>query len=282
MRTKTHFMSFAVSQLPVVQFEHVRTLFDSTQSQESKSEISLRKRARQCALLTILCPLLFLSSLWSNLSMWGHFLIVLNLRNPNLRSACAKERGNAHYWPFYVLCCFSAPSGPIWACEDTFWEYSISRIQIWDRLAQKYAAMRTMTHFMAQSVFLVFWVQSRQFLSPFPSLPFSLFNKQTSTLSVLYNFSWLRCWQMLTDDDNRDDDCRSTCVSVKEISAMLETVTHLPSWQSSWSPPASPLSRSSCDISSFLKHPDFLLIFSQQGLGRTLLCTNYTVIIILE
>ena len=146
MRTKTHFMSFAVSQLPVVQFEHVRTLFDSTQSQESKSEISLRKRARQCALLTILCPLLFLSSLWSNLSMWGHFLIVLNLRNPNLRSACAKERGNAHYWPFYVLCCFSAPSGPIWACEDTFWEYSISRIQIWDRLAQKYAAMRTMTH----------------------------------------------------------------------------------------------------------------------------------------
>ena len=177
MRTKTHFMSFAVSQLPVVQFEHVRTLFDSTQSQESKSEISLRKRARQCALLTILCPLLFLSSLWSNLSMWGHFLIVLNLRNPNLRSACAKERGNAHYWPFYVLCCFSAPSGPIWACEDTFWEYSISRIQIWDRLAQKYVAMRTMTHFMAQSVFLVFWVQSRQFLSPFPfpltSLPLS-------------------------------------------------------------------------------------------------------------
>ena len=57
--------------------------------------------------------LLFLSSLWSDLSMWGHFLIVLNLRNPNLRSACAKERGNAHYWPFYVLCSFLAPSGPI-------------------------------------------------------------------------------------------------------------------------------------------------------------------------
>ena len=30
---------------------------------------------------------LFLSSLWSDLSMWGHFLIVLNLGNPNLRSA---------------------------------------------------------------------------------------------------------------------------------------------------------------------------------------------------
>ena len=38
----------------------------------------------------------FLSSLWSDLSMWGHFLIVLNLRNQNLRSVCATERGNAH------------------------------------------------------------------------------------------------------------------------------------------------------------------------------------------
>ena len=43
---------FAISQLPVVRFEHVRTLFDSTQSQESKSEISLCKGARQCAQLT--------------------------------------------------------------------------------------------------------------------------------------------------------------------------------------------------------------------------------------
>ena len=78
MRTIDHFMSFAVSLLPVVQFEHVKTLFESTQSQESKSEIDLHRSMRQC----------------------------------------------------------------------------------------------TMTHFMAQSVFLVFWVQSRQFLSPFPSLPF--------------------------------------------------------------------------------------------------------------
>ena len=29
----------AVSQLPVVQFEHVRTFFDCTQSQESKSVV---------------------------------------------------------------------------------------------------------------------------------------------------------------------------------------------------------------------------------------------------
>ena len=122
--TTTHHprkLSFANSQPPVVRFEHVRTIFDSTQSQESKSEVSLHKITRQCALRPILCPLLFLSSLWSNLSMWGHFLIVLNLRNPNLRSACAKERGNAPYWPFYVLCCFSAPCGLIWVCEDTFW-----------------------------------------------------------------------------------------------------------------------------------------------------------------
>ena len=130
-----------------------------------------------------------------DLSIWGHFLIVLNLRNPNLRSACAKERGNAHYWPFYVLCCFSAPSGPIWACEDTFWEYSISRIQIWDRLAQKYVAMRTMTHFMAQSVFLVFWVQSRQFLSPFPSLPFPFQLDLVIIVisSICFTIGFMRC-----------------------------------------------------------------------------------------
>ena len=30
---------------------------------------------------------LFLSSLWSDLSMWGQFLIVLNFRNKNLRSS---------------------------------------------------------------------------------------------------------------------------------------------------------------------------------------------------
>ena len=49
MRTIDHFMSFAVSLLPVVQFEHVKTL-DSTQSQESKSEIDLHRSMRQCAL----------------------------------------------------------------------------------------------------------------------------------------------------------------------------------------------------------------------------------------
>ena len=50
MRTIDHFMSFSVSLLPVVQFEHVKTLFESTQSQESKSEIDLHRSMRQCAL----------------------------------------------------------------------------------------------------------------------------------------------------------------------------------------------------------------------------------------
>ena len=45
---------FAISQLPVVGFEHVRTLFDSTQSQESKYDIGLRNGTRQCALRPIL------------------------------------------------------------------------------------------------------------------------------------------------------------------------------------------------------------------------------------
>ena len=50
----------AVSQLPVVGSEHVRTLFDSTQSQESKSEVAVRNKTRQCAL----GPILF--------SVWQH------------------------------------------------------------------------------------------------------------------------------------------------------------------------------------------------------------------
>ena len=40
--------------------------------------------------------LLFLSSLWSDLRMWGPFLIVLNLRNPNLILACTTQRCKAH------------------------------------------------------------------------------------------------------------------------------------------------------------------------------------------
>ena len=50
----------AVSQLPVVTSAHVRTLFDSTQSQESKSEVIVRNRTRQCALGPILRNTLYL------------------------------------------------------------------------------------------------------------------------------------------------------------------------------------------------------------------------------
>jgi len=87
---------FAISQLPVVRFEHVRTLFDSTQSQESKSDISLCNRTRQCALRPILRPPLYLWCPWSNLDMLHHFLHLQNLRNPNLILVCATEHGNAH------------------------------------------------------------------------------------------------------------------------------------------------------------------------------------------
>ena len=53
---------------------------------------------------------LFLSSLWSDLSMWGHFLIVLNLRNQNLRSVCINTHlNNALYFSslWSVRTCFN-------------------------------------------------------------------------------------------------------------------------------------------------------------------------------
>ena len=83
----------AVSQLPVVGSEHVRTLFDSTQSQESKSEVAVRNRTRQCALGPILRHTLYLWCLGSNLDVWDHFSHLQNLRNPNLTWIL---RGNAH------------------------------------------------------------------------------------------------------------------------------------------------------------------------------------------
>ena len=47
-------------------------LFDSTQSQESKSEVSLRNGTRQCALGPILRHTLYLWCLGSNLHVWDH------------------------------------------------------------------------------------------------------------------------------------------------------------------------------------------------------------------
>ena len=85
----TH-INLAVSQLPVVRSEHVRTLFDSTQSQESESEVCVRKFYAATRIKTHLDNTLYLSSLWSDLSKWGHFLIVLNLRKSNLRSSLSQ------------------------------------------------------------------------------------------------------------------------------------------------------------------------------------------------
>ena len=67
--TYPHKLFFAIAQPPVVRFEHVRTLFDSTQSQESKSEVGSRNGTRQCALGPILRHTLYLWCPWSNLDM---------------------------------------------------------------------------------------------------------------------------------------------------------------------------------------------------------------------
>ena len=45
--------SLTVSQFPVVRSEHVRTLFDSTQSQESKSEVTVCNRMQNAAMHTM-------------------------------------------------------------------------------------------------------------------------------------------------------------------------------------------------------------------------------------
>ena len=63
--TTTHHplkLYFAVSQLPVVRFEHVRTLFDSTQSQESKSEVCAHEFYAATRIKTHLDNTLYLSS----------------------------------------------------------------------------------------------------------------------------------------------------------------------------------------------------------------------------
>ena len=60
----------AVSQLPVVRSEHVRTLFDSsTQSQESKSEVCTQEFCAAMYIKTLLDNALYLSYLWSDLSI---------------------------------------------------------------------------------------------------------------------------------------------------------------------------------------------------------------------
>ena len=82
------------------------------------SSLGIDKLYSSSALADLLCSDLQLKLeqelLWSlpstvythplpDLSIWGHFLMVLYLRNLNLRSACATKRGNSHYNPFLVF-----------------------------------------------------------------------------------------------------------------------------------------------------------------------------------
>ena len=67
--THPHKLNLAVSQPPVVQSEHVRTFFDSTKSEGSKSGLSTQKFYAATRIKTHLDNALYLSSLWSDLSM---------------------------------------------------------------------------------------------------------------------------------------------------------------------------------------------------------------------
>ena len=74
----------AVSMDPVVRFEHMRTLSDSTQSQEFNFYIGSRNRMQQCALGPILRHNLYVWCPRSNLCVWDHFWHLQNFRIPNL------------------------------------------------------------------------------------------------------------------------------------------------------------------------------------------------------
>ena len=92
-----HKLFFAISQPPVVRFERVRPFFDSTQSQESKSEVCAQEFHAAMHIKTPFDNAPYLSSLGSNLSMWGRYF---NLRNTNLRSALKTPFDNALYLSF--------------------------------------------------------------------------------------------------------------------------------------------------------------------------------------
>ena len=70
--TTTHYrpeLNLAFSQLPVVLSEHVRTFFDSSQSQKSKSEVCAQEICVAMHIKTLLENALYLSSLVSDWSM---------------------------------------------------------------------------------------------------------------------------------------------------------------------------------------------------------------------
>ena len=63
----------------------------------------------------LLWSLLFLSSLWPDLSIWGHFLRELNLRNLNLRAAHIDFSRQCILRHIKTILSISAPCGQIWA-----------------------------------------------------------------------------------------------------------------------------------------------------------------------
>ena len=93
MRTRTHFKTHFVSLVSGVQSRCLRPFFASSKSQESKSEVVVRKRTRQCALGPILRHTLNLWCLGSNLDVWDHFSHLQNLRYQNLRLSITKQHG---------------------------------------------------------------------------------------------------------------------------------------------------------------------------------------------
>ena len=76
--TTTTWTFICCFQLPVVRFEYVRTFFDITQSQES--EVFTYEFYTAIYIKTHLDDKIYLSSRWTNRSLWGHFLILLNLK----------------------------------------------------------------------------------------------------------------------------------------------------------------------------------------------------------
>ena len=75
-------------------------------------------------------------------------------------SACATERGNAHYDPFLGPNSNFGVFGPIFKCDTNFSMYKLSGIHFWYRLTQMNPAMRTMTHVKNQTLTLLSVAQS--------------------------------------------------------------------------------------------------------------------------
>ena len=62
--------------------------------------------------------------------MWDQFSYQQSLRNPNIISACATERGNAHYDPFKEPNSNFAVSGEILECDTIFRIYRFGLIKL--------------------------------------------------------------------------------------------------------------------------------------------------------